>query len=185
MPLQVETVSFSPEFRMSEEWLQKNPVGKVPVMEDGDLMMFESGAMLQYILDRYADDRLQPSPGTPEHAIYLQWSWFAEATFARPLGEIVNHRRHFAPEIPEVIEEMKNRVELCISAVNDAIRDKEFITGDFSAADIMLGYCLMLCARLVPADNYPEAIRYWQGLSARPGAEKAFGDLSTGPLAKK
>ena len=43
LPLQIETVSFSPDFRLSEEWLKKNPVGKVPVLEDGDLMMFESG----------------------------------------------------------------------------------------------------------------------------------------------
>ena len=185
LPLQIETVSFSPDFRLSEEWLKKNPVGKVPVLEDGDLMMFESGAMIQYILDRYAHGRLQPPPGTPEHAIYLQWSWFAEATFARPLGEIVNHRRNFDPEIMEVVQEMKNRVELCVSAVNDAIRDKEFITGEFTAADIMLGYSLMLCTRLAPADKYPDAMRYWERLGERPGAQKAFGDISTGPLARK
>ena len=57
-----------------------NPVGKVPVMvdtESPDLTIFESGAMVQYLLDRYGNGQLQPQPGTPAHALYLQWSWFA------------------------------------------------------------------------------------------------------------
>ena len=70
-----------------------NPVGKVPVLKDDDFIMFESGAMVQYILDRHGNGQLQPKPGTPEHGRYLQWCWFAESTFARPIGEIVNHRR--------------------------------------------------------------------------------------------
>ena len=62
--------------------------------------------------------------GTPEHALYMQWSWFGEATFARPLGEIINHRRNFDPEIPEVVEEMASRALLCVKAVNDAVEEK-------------------------------------------------------------
>ena len=124
VPLDIERVSFSPEFRMSREWLTKNPLGKVPALEDGELSMFESGAMVQYILDRYGKGLLQPMAGTPEHALYMQWSWFGEATFARPLGEIVNHRRNFDPEIPAVVEEMKCRALLCAKAVNDAVEGR-------------------------------------------------------------
>jgi glutathione S-transferase len=91
-----------------------------------------------------------PMAGTPEHALYMQWSWFGEATFARPLGEIVNHRRNFDPEIPAVVEEMKRRALLCIKAVNDTVEGREFLLGEFTAADIMVGYCLMLCDRLIP-----------------------------------
>ena len=81
-------VDFSASYRRSPEWRQMNPVEKVPVLVDTDaenLTFFESGAMVQYLLDRYGQGLLQPEPGTPEHALYLQWSWFAEATFARPL----------------------------------------------------------------------------------------------------
>ena len=62
--------------------------------------MFESGAMVQHVLDRHGGGRLEPARGTREHALYLQWSWFAEATFTRPLGEIVNHRREFGDSVP-------------------------------------------------------------------------------------
>jgi glutathione S-transferase len=181
VPLDIETVSFSPEFRMSREWLTKNPIGKVPVLEDGELSMFESGAMVQYILDRYGNG-LQPVAGTPEHALYMQWSWFGEATFARPLGEIVNHRRNFDPEIPAVVEEMKRRALLCIKAVNDTVEGREFLLGEFTAADIMVGYCLMLCDRLIPNHSYEAASQYWARLCQMKGAVKAFGDSDGGPL---
>ena len=174
VPYEVEQISFDAAFRQSPEWRSKNPVGKVPAMEDGELTMFESGAMVQYVLDRYGKGRLQPDPGTVKHAIYLQWSWFAEATFARPLGEIVNHRREFQPELPEVVAEMQARSHICLGAIDEAVAGKDFICDDFSAADIMLGYSMMLVDRLAPTDAYPEAARYWQGLQARPGCQAAI-----------
>ncbi len=173
---EVIPVDFSAEFRMSDEWLRMNPVGKVPVLTDGDLTLFESGAMVQYLLDRYGDGALQPTPGTPEHALYLQWSWFAEATFARPLGEIVNHRRVFAKadQSAAAIAEMQDRARLCVNAVDQALDGKAYLLGDeFSAADIMLGYSLMLADRLVPGDFPENVARYAGALFSRPGFRAA------------
>ena len=132
--------------------------------------------MVQYLLDRYGEGRFQPEAGTPDHALYLQWSWFAESTFARPLGEIVNHRRNFNPEIPEVVAEMKKRALQCVGAVDEAIRGREFITGEFTAADIMLGYTFSLADHFAPFSEYVEATRYWQSLKARPAAAKTFSE---------
>ena len=136
-------MDFSKEFRQTPEYRALNPVGKVPAMTDSDcdLSMFESVAMVQYLLDRYGEGKLQPASGTPEHAIYLQWCHFAEATFARPLGEIVNHRREFGAEgLQGAIEEMASRSRSCAKAVNEALEGRDYILGaDFSAADICLG----------------------------------------------
>lgn len=169
---QVVPVDFSAEYRASAEWRQMNPVGKVPVMSDGDLRIFESGAMVQYLLDRYGEGKLQPPAGTPEHARYLQWSWFAEATFARPVGEIVNHRRAFSePEQSEtVIAEMQGRVQQCLDAIADELRQQDYICGrEFTGADIILGYSLYL-QRLVAPGTYAESLQaYWERISERPG----------------
>ena len=172
LPHEVVPISFAAEFRASDEWRKLNPVGKVPAMTDGAFSMFESGAMVQYLLDRYGDGRLQPRPGTEQHGTYLQWSWFAEATFARPLGEIVNHRRVFGEQgqIPAVIAEMQGRVRLCVSAVEQALAGRDYLLGsEFSAADIMMGYSLMLAQRHVPFGDFVNVSGYWQRLSARPG----------------
>lgn len=170
----VVPVDFSAEYRASEDWRRMNPVGKVPVLVDGELTMFESGAMVQYLLDRYAGGArpaLQPAPGTPEHAHYLQWSWFAESTFARPLGEIVNHARAFpAAPVPAAIEEMQQRAWLCVSALDQALEGRAWILGErFSGADIMLGYSLKLHVELAPGELPEEVARYWAAISARDG----------------
>ena len=176
LPYEIVPVDFSRKYRASPEWRAMNPVGKVPVMTDGDLTLFESGAMVQYVLDRYGGGRLEPARGTREHALCMQWSWFAEATFTRPLGEIVNHRRVFGDRaIPEVVEEMEDRVRLCVDALDREMRGKDYLVGAFTAADIMMGYTLRSCRRLLPDDSLPEhASVYWDRLSARDAYKAAI-----------
>ena len=176
IPYEVEVVNFAPEYRASPEWRSINPVGKVPAMSDGDLVMFESGAMVQYLVDRYGNGKLQPEIGTADHALYLQWSWFAEATFSRPLGEVVNHGREFPgdKQIPEVVEEMKNRASLSLDAVADEVANKEYlIANSFSAADIMMGYTIMLADRLLGKPLPKKILSYWERLSEREGYQIA------------
>ena len=169
VPYEIVRVDFSRKFRASAEWRSMNPVGKVPVMSTGDFTMFESGAMVQHVLDRHGGGRLEPARGTREHALYLQWSWFAEATFTRPLGEIVNHRREFGDRaMPEVIEEMKGRARLCAGALDQDVREKDYLAGEFTAADIMMGYALRSYQRLLPDEALPANARvYWDRLTAR------------------
>ena len=169
VPYEVVPVDFSREYRTSAEWLAMNPVGKVPVMTAGELTMFESGAMVQHVLDRHGGGRLEPPRGTRDHALYLQWSWFAEATFTRPLGEIVNHRREFAGRvIPEVVGEMRSRARLCADALDREMQGKDYLMGDFTAADIMMGYALRSYERLLPDESLPAtAGAYWKRLIAR------------------
>ena len=175
LPYEIVRVDFSREYRASPEWRAMNPVGKVPVMTDGDLAVFESGAMVQHVLDRHGGGRLEPARGTRDYALYMQWSWFAEATFTRPLGEIVNHRRVFGDRaVPEVVEEMKDRVRLCVDALDGEMRGKDYLVGGFTAADIMMGYTLRSCRRLLPDDALPEhASAYWDRLSARDAYQAA------------
>jgi glutathione S-transferase len=173
-------VDFSASYRSSPEWRRMNPVGKVPVMVDTDadgLMFFESGAMVQYLLDRFDQGSLEPERGSPDHALYLQWSWFAEATFARPLGEIVNHLREFPDEQKSeaAIEEMRNRARLCLHALTPQLKQRDYIVGDsFSAADIMLGYSVMLATKYLPEPLPNEVADYWNRLSERPAYKLAF-----------
>ena len=177
IPYQVEVIDFSPTFRNSAEWRSKSPTGKVPAMTDGDLTMFESGAMVDYLLERHGEGRLAPPPGTAESALCRQWSWFAEATFARPLGEIVNHNR-VAPEggvVEFVIEDCKARGRTCIQALDEALADSAYLVGDaFTVADIMNGYSLMLANNFgLLTDDFPHAKAYYERLSDRPGFRAA------------
>ena len=181
LPYQVKTIDFNAEYRASPEWRALSPTGKVPVMTDGNVKMFESGAMMDYLLERYGKGRLRPSEDPAQLAAYLQWHWFAEATLARPLGEIVNHGREFpgAARLPEVVKEMANRAAVCLEAVAAHMQDQEFlVNNEFSAADISMGYSLMLAEMLTP-DRMPEGLaEYWQRLKSRPTFVAARGDFS-------
>ena len=130
-PVRDRRVDFSAEYRSSPEWRALNPVGKVPVLADRrlhDVRIRRHGP---------AHPRLAPADAARARArhtraaIYLQWSWFAEATFARPIGEIVNHRRSFpGNEIPAVIEEMRGRAKLCADAVEAALAGRDYLLGN-------------------------------------------------------
>ena len=192
LPYDVVPVDFSPEYRKSPEWRRLNPIGKVPALTDLDaegnrFTMIESGAMVHYILERYGEGRLQPPAGTPESALFLQWSWFAEASLARPLGDMVHHRI-LKPEperIPAVVEDGQARAEICLDAVEAALDDRDHLLGDgLTAADIMMGYSLALAQRLgVLDERYPNVVAYMGRLESRPGFQIAFADGErSGPL---
>ena len=171
LPYEVTKIDFSPAYRATPEWRALNPVGKVPVMTDGDITMFESGAMMQYILDRYAPDRLKPAVDSPDYAHYLQWLWFGEATLSRPLGEIVNHGREFPDDkrIPAVVDEMGRRAADCLRAIGEHMENRQYLVGEqFTAADIMVGYGVYLAEMLIPEHMPATLSAYWQRLSERP-----------------
>jgi glutathione S-transferase len=178
IPYEVVTVDFSAAYRATPEWRRRNPVGKVPAMTDDGVSMFESGAMVDFILERHGNGRLRPPPGTPEAALYLQWSWFAEATFARPLGDIAQHTvvKPEAERIPAVVADATARSITCMSALEAAVPDGRYLVhGTFSAADIMMGYTLILARRfkvLTPA-SYPNVSAYMGRLETHPGFIKA------------
>lgn len=177
LPCEVETIDFSPAFRATPAWRAKNPTGKVPVLDDDGFTIYESGAMVQYILTRYGNGRLQPTEGWGEGAKFLQWCWFAEATFARPLGDIMHHTV-FKPEaerIPAVVADARQRALVCLDAVDAAVADSACLLGDdFMAADIMMGYTLRLAKRTgVLEDAHPHASAYFASLESRPAYQRA------------
>ena len=73
LKIDVEIIDFSSEYRDSKAWRDISPAGKVPALVDGDLKMFESGAMVDYILARYGEGRLAPSLESQDYAKYRQW----------------------------------------------------------------------------------------------------------------
>lgn len=178
IPYEIVAVDFSAAYRATPEWRQRNPVGKVPAMTDDGVSMFESGAMVDFVLERHGNGRLRPAPGTPESALYLQWSWFAEATFARPLGDIAQHT-FVKPEterIPAVVEDARARSLTCMDALEAAVPDGRYlVNGTFTAADIMMGYTLILARRfkVLTPSTHPNVNACMARLESHPGFIKA------------
>lgn len=175
LPFEIEPIDFSPTFRNSPAWRAISPAGKVPALTDGTLTMFESGAMIDYILERYGDGRLRPPPGTSESALHHQWCWFSEATLARPLGlsRLLRHQEQGGESIAEAGEQ---KARDCLEVVDRAVSNSDFLLGPtFGAADIMMGYSLALAASLRILDNrYPYAKAYLERLESREPCRRAM-----------
>ena len=159
--------------RQSPKWRQISPTGKVPALRDEGFTLFESGAIVDYLLERYGNGRLQPPPGSTDHARYRQWCWFAEATLSRPLG-LNRLLRANNQSIEDLVAEAKLKARTCLSAIEGALVDKDYLVGSsFTAADIMTGYSLHLLEASLDAD-FPRTTAYLQRLLARNAFARAL-----------
>lgn len=175
LPYELRTVDFSPP---SRTFSQRTPLGKLPVIEDGDVVICESGAILEYILERHGAGRLAPCVGSPLRGPFLQWVHFAEGTAYPPLGVIVWHTlyKRDAESVPAVIEDARERARAALDFVEQAISGREYLLGkEFSGADIMMGFTLAVARALgVLDDRYPELERYLPRLEARSAFRRAM-----------
>ncbi len=173
LSVKVEHVDFSPEYRNSKEWRAISPARKVPALIDGDLTMFESGAMVNYILERYAQGRLHPNPGTDESALFHQWCWFGEATLTRPLGL---HRilRAEDDDAGALIAEAVEKAHICFDVIEEALADRDYLLGEaFSAADVMMGHSIALLETVI-GNKYPNTKNYLERMKARPAYQRVM-----------
>jgi len=175
LPYELERVDFLPPAKSF--FSQRTPLGKLPTIEDGDVTMCESGAIVEYILERYGDGRLAPAVGSAERARYLQWLHFAESTAFPPLGIIVwlTLYRGEAESHAALLEDARARAATGLEFLEHELGANRYLTGDeFSAADIMMGFTL-IAARVLGVfdDHYPGLDAYLARLQARPAFRKA------------
>ncbi len=177
----IERIAFSKGEHKSPEYLAIHPLGRLPAMTDGDVKMFESGAMLEYIMDKHGDGGLRPKGGTAASAEYLQWFHFGESTF-QPYLSIIARHSVILPEEDRILAaaaDAQGGVTDCLALLNAHLEGKEFIAGDsFSAADIMTAYPLVLANLfgILPSDDYPNVVKYYAGISARAAFQAATAD---------
>lgn len=178
VPYEVKVAFASPIAPKDPEYLKLNPLGKVPTLTDGDTVMFESGAIVEYLIEKYGNGRFAPAVGTPARAKFLQWVHFGEASMAPPIGDVVVHTM-FKPEaerLPAVVADGKRRVDLTLDVLDKELANKPYLLGsEFSGADIMVGYAVFLTSLLgMLSDKHPNVIAYHARLQERPGLKKAL-----------
>jgi glutathione S-transferase len=172
LPYRLERVQFQPTAK--NFFAQTTPLKKLPTIDDDGLVMSESGAIVEYILERYGQGRLAPAVGDPLRGGYLQWLHFAEATAFPPLGILVwlTLYRSDADAHAELVADARSRVKQTLDYVEAALGERNYIVADdFTAADIMLGFTLA-AARLLGLLEQPRLIAYLERLEARPAYQK-------------
>jgi glutathione S-transferase len=175
LPYELATIEFVPP---SAPFTQHTPTGKFPALEDGEVVMFESGAILEYVLERYGNGRLAPTVGTPARAAFLQWVHFSEATLMPPLGQLAWNLifKSEAERNVGAVAEARRMAAAALQVVERALAGKDYLLGaDFSAADIMMAYGLQSARGFgVLGDEHPGLGRYLARLEARPALQRAI-----------
>ena len=170
-------MAFHPKDLKSDEHRARHPLGRIPVLEDGDVMIFESGAIADYILERHKNGGLKPAPSDANFPTYLQCFHYCEGMVMPPINTIVVHTILLPEERrDEVVLGQAQRLLLkSLEGVEADMSDKDYLAGDFSAADTMLGHSVLMTERMgLLADNYPNLSAYTARLKARPALQRAF-----------
>lgn len=176
LPYELARVAFKPT--STRFFIQDTPTGKLPTIEDDGVVMAESGAIIEYLLEKYGDGRLAPPPGSPARAPYLQWFHFAESTAFPPMGIVVwlTVYRDDAAKHPDVVADARSRAQLGLDQVEAALAGKDYLLGAaFTAADIMMGFTLYAAQILnLLEPRHANIAAYLARLMARPALQKAL-----------
>jgi glutathione S-transferase len=175
MGLQYEVV---PGTLGSAELLAVNPCDTLPAFQDGDVVLSESMAIVQYLGGRYGPTPLVPSPSDSNYAAYLQFSWAGEASLATPLtAKILNQL--FAPDHLKggwITDYTRSAITKRITLVSRALERSPYVAGDaFTAADISVFYALNLFEYVeLPDLLTPKIVEYRERMRARPAFQRAL-----------
>ena len=144
---------------LQPEYLAINPMGKVPAIEDGDFTLWESGAILLYLAEKYNKEETS----IKERSIREQWILFANSTLAT--GLFVEASRD--KEVPKLL-----------TALSKILKQTPYVLGDeFTVVDAAVGSMLAYVPIMLPIDlsPYPVIVNYIKRLNQRPAFQKTIG----------
>lgn len=177
LPYEIERFELGQAKMREPEYLAIHPMGRVPVLQDNDITIYESGAIVQYVLSRYGNGRLEPAHDSQDYAVYLQWLHFCEGMLMPPINTIVVETVLLSPDRRNEVN-VKRATKLLnqmLMVVNNQIDGYEYLAGEFSAADIMTGHAVITAGRHGgDFSDKPNLPPYIERLLERPALQRAM-----------
>jgi glutathione S-transferase len=154
---------------------QVHPLGKSPVIRDGELVLAESGAIVEYLVERHGGGRLAPRPDTAAWGLYLQWLHFAEGSAMLPLlVELFTTMGLIPGGMGGMLGGfVKAEVAKQLDYLERELGDKDYLLGAFTAADVMMGFPADLAERQGHLADRPRLLAWLARLRARPAYQRA------------
>ena len=174
VPFEECKVSYKAGDLKAETYLAKHPLGQVPVLEDEDLTIYESHAIVAYLADKYIDSGFSPEHrNLEERALYYQWLFFssntAEAFFSR-LQRLPRMNEDYNQEWGDYL---RDKVQKSLFAIEKRLEGREYILGNFSAVDICLGCALDAIVESPMSNDFPRIEAYYKRLSERDACQRS------------
>jgi glutathione S-transferase len=168
VPYELKVVDIMKGEQKQPGFLATNPMGKLPTLVDGDVVVTEAAAIALYLADRYAPGRLAPALDDPRRGSYLRWAFFAPgviepAVMAKSSGWAVKE-----------VQAGWGNFDAAMTAAESAIRDRAFLLGDqFTMADVVFGGLLRFLMMFKQIEPRPLFAAYVERLNARPAYQRA------------
>ncbi|MSQ65156.1 MAG: glutathione S-transferase family protein [Limnohabitans sp.] len=154
-----------------------HPLGAAPVITDADLVLAESAAIVEYIINKYGQGRLALSPSHPDYADYLYWFHFSNGNLQPNMGRNMLINRLKLEEENPVVAAMRERLARVLNLINARLENNNYLAGEqFTAADIMTVFSLTTMRYFYPCDLSPYAhiLNYLSRISQRSAYQKAI-----------
>jgi glutathione S-transferase len=156
------------------ELLSIHPLGKAPVIRDGDEVIFESGAIVDYLIRRYGNGRLAPAPDTSDYNRYTEFLHYAEGSAMLPLllklytGRLGEAN---APLRPRIDAEMQNH----LGFLDDQLADRNFFVGsELTGADVQLIFVTQLAEQFAGENAFSRLTAFNRRMASRPAYQRAM-----------
>ncbi|WP_431687053.1 glutathione S-transferase family protein [Hahella sp. NBU794] len=159
------------------EYKKLHPLGAAPVITDGDLVLGESGAIIEYLVAVYGCGRMTIKPEAPGYTDYLYWLHFANGTFQALLLRMLSLERVDASDNNAPLTMAKERLQLMLSMMEKKLGESDYLAGDtLTAADIMVIFSLTTMRLFKPYNlsQCPDILAYLQRIGARPAYRRAM-----------
>ena len=168
VPYELHFVDIMKGAHKTAEMVALNPMGKLPILVDGDAVVTESAAIGLYLADRYSLGRLAPAPDDVARATYLRWSFFAPSVIEPGSMAKAAHWEFKASQAGWGDHESMLR------AMESALAGREFLLGDrFSMADVIFGGTVRFMLRFNMLEARPAFVAYSDRLGGRPALQRA------------
>jgi|TARA_A100001015_G_scaffold108180_1_gene119959 glutathione S-transferase len=177
LPYEINKMAFHPQDLKSDAHRARHPLGRVPVLDDGDVRIFESGAIVEYVIARHKNGGLRPSDDAPEFPEFLQWFHYCEGMVMPPVNTIVVQTLLLPKERQDAtaLGQAQRLLSKALVPVNEALEGRDYLIGDFSAADIMLGHACFMSNRLgCVGEDMPYLKAYVERVANRPHFKTAI-----------
>ena len=177
---QLRTYPFDRTLR-SDEFLTLSPAGRVPALEIEGERMFETGAITEYLCERFSPDRLGRMPGAPDRMAWLVWVHFAETVSQHAAALTQQHvaLREDHMRSPIVMKLEAARLGKCYDALearlSTPVENRDYLlTSGFSAADISVGQAVYMARHFARLDDHPAVADWYARITERDTFEKSL-----------
>ena len=173
----INKMAFNPRDLKSDEHRARHPLGRVPVLDDGDVRIYESGAIVEYVIERNKNGGLKPDVSDPVYPEYLQWFHYCEGMVMPPVNTIVVQTLLLPPDRRDetVLGQAQRLLAKALEPVDESLAGRDYLIGAFSAADVMLGHACFMSNRLgCVSDEMANLKGYVERISERPAFKTAI-----------